>query len=508
MSEDIENQESNSADISLEHFFRQNGLGFGGRDIFCIGGGSIISRVGKIILLLLSFYDEHKKSLLSQIIVIAPPGSGRRLEHLKAQLDAGIEKGELRPPEANHPDQRFRFVELSDLRSQSVIDALVPEKCAIIVFDAAEFRNQKVEAVSSGTSLPEDFWVPQVQSLCSDLLTIATSMSCYIVLDTGELVPRRSANIEILKSLDNVGLLAGEMPDSTESILGDNIARWDQLIAGGRIGVVIRDIEALDLSQEEKAFQRVQVFHRGGLHGQALEEIEKYPITATDSFVLAKLARIAADAGAILLAAKFLEPAINGLNNVEELALAVDTAAKISEPDLEAQAAARLETLFSEHAILVERAWRQLGRAGDYDGLGLWRRTKATREQAIFLPHFPHCCPNKEFLTMAAIEAGLSKRFEDQVQHINAILTRDARLRCLPIHALDIATRRPIVSAITARSVIDVVEELALDRDENGQLRVSSEELKSPIARVIEYLASNTTDTHTRTRLLSTSPVL
>ncbi|MGY3404033.1 hypothetical protein ACVWZV_000146 [Bradyrhizobium sp. GM5.1] len=47
-----------------------------------------------------------------------------------------------------------------------------------------------------------------------------------------------------------------------------------------------------------------------------------------------------------------------------------------------------------------------------------------------------------------------------------------------------------------------MVEELALDRDENGQLRVSSEELKSPIARVIEYLASNTTDTHTRTRLL------
>ncbi|MFT4118346.1 CHAT domain-containing protein [Bradyrhizobium sp.] len=504
MAEKSENSQPNSADLTLEIYYRENGLGFGGGDIFCIGGGSIISRVGKLILLLLGFHDQQNKSPLTQIVVITPPGSLRQLDHLKAQLDAGIEKDELRQPEADHPDQRFRFIELPDLRSQSVIDAVrdVPERCAIIVFDAASFRDQKVEAVSAGTSLPEDFWVPQVRSLCADLLAITSGKNSYIVLDTGEFVPRRSTNIETLKSLDKIGLFGGEMLDSTEAILGDNTAKWDQLIAEGRIGVIIRDIEALDLNPEEKAFQRVQVFHRGGLHGQALEELERYPINATGPFVLTKLARIAADAGADFLSIKFLEPAIDGLNNVEGLALAVDTAAKISEPDLEARAAARLETLFPEHAVLQERAWRQLGRSGDYDGLAALAKSQGKARTSDLFTELSALLPKQGIPDYAAIEAGLSKRFGDQVQHIISILTRDARLRRLPIHALEIATRRPIVSSITARSVIDVAEELAVDRDENGQLRVSSEELKSPIARVIQYLASHATDTHTRTRLL------
>jgi hypothetical protein len=67
---------------------------------------------------------------------------------------------------------------------------------------------------------------------------------------------------------------------------------------------------------------------------------------------------------------------------------------------------------------------------------------------------------------------------------------------------LEIATRRTIESPITARLVLDVAEELALDRDENGQLRVPAEQLKSAIACVIEYLAGNTTDAPTRTRLV------
>jgi hypothetical protein len=364
-------EESEAVDLTLEAFYRENGLGFGGGDILCIGGGSVAARVGHLIVLLLSFHDEEERSPLSQIIVIAPPGSGPKLRGLKAQLEEGIKNGELRPPATESADQRFRFVELSDLRSESVVAEIrdAPERSAVIVYEAATFRNAKVELEPDGPSLPEDFWVPQVHSLCSELLAATRRRNCYIVLDTGELVPRRSVNIEILKSIDEVGLVAGEMADSMESILGDRLDRWDQLIAEGRIGVVIRDIEALDLSSEEKAFLRTQVFHRGGLHGQALEEIEKYPINATGPFVLAKLARIASDAGATFLAAQFLRPAIEGLNNVEGLALALDTASKISEPDLEARAAARLEKLFPEHTVLVERAWRLLGRAGDYDGL-------------------------------------------------------------------------------------------------------------------------------------------
>ncbi|MER9504697.1 CHAT domain-containing protein [Mesorhizobium sp. M0579] len=497
-------EENEASDLALEAFYRENGLGFGGGDILCIGGGTIAARVGQLILLLLSFHDKENRSPLSQIIVIAPPGSERKLRGLQAQLDEGIEKGELRPPASEHADHWFRFVELSNLRSESVIAEVrdVPEKSAIIVYNAAAFRNANVELEPDRPSLSEDFWVPQVHSLCSELIAATHEKNPYIVLDTGEFIPRRSANIEILKSLDDVGLLAGEMAGSMESILADRLDRWDQLIAEGRIGVVIRDIEVLDLRSEEKAFLRVQVFHRGGLHGQALEEIEKYPINDTGPFVLAKLARIASDAGATFLAAQFLRPSIEGLNNVEGLALALDTASKISEPDLEARAAARLEKLFPEHPVLIERAWRLLGRAGDYDGLAALAESQGNVRTRDLFKALSASLPKQGVPDYAAIEAGLSKSFEDQLQHINAILTRDARLRRLPMHALEIAIRRTIESPITARLVLSMVEELALDRDEKGEARVAAEQLKSPIARVIEYLARNTTDAHTRTRLV------
>ena len=436
--------------------------------------------------------------------MIAPPGLGAKLRSLKAQLDEGIETGELRPPASEQAEDRFRFVELSDLRSETVIAEVgdVPERSAIIICDAAAFRNAKIEPERDRPSLPEDFWVPQVHSLCSEMLAATRGKGAYIVLDTGELVPRRSDNIEILKSLDGVGLVAGEIPDSMESIPGHRLDGWDQLIAEGRIGVVIRQIEALDLSPGEKAFLRVQVFHRGGLHGQALEEIEKYPINATGPFVLAKLARIASDAGANFLAAQFLRPAIDGLNNVEGLALALDTAAKISQPDLEVRAAARLEKLFPEHAVLTERAWRQLSHKRDYNGLAALAEQHGNARTSDLFMALSASLPEQGVPDYAAIEAGLSKRFEDQVHHINAILTRDARLRRLPMHALQIATRRTVESSITARLVLEIVEELALDRDEKGQLRAPAEQLKSAIARVIEYLARNTTDPHTRTRLV------
>ncbi|MER8822712.1 hypothetical protein NKH70_23330 [Mesorhizobium sp. M0991] len=496
-------EKTESAGLTLEAYYRENYLGFGGGDIFCIGGGSIPARVGELILLLLSFHVDGGQSPLSQIVVIAPPGSASELKRLEAKLNDGVAKGELRPPASAQASERFRFIELSDLRSASVIAEVkdVPEKSAIIIHDAAVFRNADGKLEPDKPSLREDFWVPQVHSLCAEVLAATRGRNAYVVLDTGELVPRRPANIEILKSLDDVGFVAGEMVGDMDAILGDHLDRWDQLLASGRIGIVIRDIDELTSGADEKTFLRIQVFHRGGLHGQALEEIERFPINSSAPLVLTKLARIASDAGATFLAARFLRPAIDTMSNVEGLALAVDTASNISEPEIEARAAARLEKLFPDHSVLVGRNWRLLGRAGDYDGLAaLAERQGETRTRDLF-KELSALLPKQGVPDYAGIEASLSKRYEDQLQQVNAILTRDAQRRQLPMHALEIATRRAIDSPITARLVLSIVENLALDRDATGQLRVPAEQLKSAIAKVIEYLARNTTDAHTRTRL-------
>ncbi|WP_292325406.1 CHAT domain-containing protein [Mesorhizobium sp.] len=490
----------------LEEFYRENGIGFGGGDIFCTGPGPVDERLKLLIQPLVCFHDEKGHSPFAQILVVVPPtiGIGRSLRSLEAKLNAWSVSKRLRSPEAEKSGDWFRFVEVADLRSALVVAAVqgLPRQSVIIVSEAASFRDEELPARIDidRTNLREDFWAPQVHALCLRLLSATAGQDSYILLDTGEVTPRRPENVKLLKSIGRVGVMGGEIRGNSESILGDHLAKWEQLLSEGRVGSVLQEIESLPLSSEEKSFFRIQMLSRAEFHGQALEEIERFPIVSDVApVVLCKLARIASDGGATFLAARFLKSAVEELDTVESLALAVDTAWDISEDGLEAKAAARLAKLFPGHPVLKRRQLRQLAATGDYRALAV--STDHSAERRSLFAAMTESVPDTGTPDYAGIRSKLQAEFPSLRGLIQSVLIQDARRRQLPIHALALAISASVDDSGAARVILDLVGDLLLDRDEKGGLRADLDQLSAATAKVVGYLAQNPADSNTRTRL-------
>lgn len=487
---------------SLEAFYEQNGCDWGAGDLFCIGGGKLLAKLQQFVRVLGGFHDSQGYTPFAQIIVVTPPEAAARLQAYEAAINHKVNDSPLRPQAAKDKGPWLQIKEAPDLRVSSVLSVLadIASQSAVIVLDAARFRETGPLPENPQFNLREDVWVPHVHALCSNLTSLAEEAQSYFIVDTGELKPGRDSNLEILVSLDKVGFAAAEGAENGETLLAGRLQAWDQYLSEGTLGPVFQEIDVLPLKSEEKAFFKIQMLNRAGLHGQALEEIEKFsPDSDFSPLVLCKLARIAADSGATFLAAQFLRPAVDKLSTIEGLALAIDVASEISERDIEETAALHLEQLFPEHPVLLDRQLKRLDADDDYEGLAkLWERL-GNAEMSELCSALAKLLPSESVADYAAIRKTLIQRFDSW--QVNLLLVRHARRRKLFMHALDIATSGKIDRPAAARFILNIVEDLTLTRDEQGHLVISGEQLKDAIAKVIAYLAENPTDGHTRSRL-------
>src|SRR6266446_1614084 len=87
--------EGNSARMTLQeglpHFFRQNGLGFGSVDIFCLGTPKPAERVHAVIGALLGFRNTDGHSPIRRFTVVVPNIAANRSGSLRA-LRARLER--------------------------------------------------------------------------------------------------------------------------------------------------------------------------------------------------------------------------------------------------------------------------------------------------------------------------------------------------------------------------------------------------------------------------------
>lgn len=499
----VENEGNDKpAPNSLEAFYEQNGCDWGAGDLFCIGGGKLLARLRQFLRVLGAFHDHQGYTPFAQIIVVTPPDSAALLRDYEIATNRKVNESPLRSPAAKDEGPWLQVREAVDLRVSSVLSALadVASQSAVLVLDAARFRETGPIPEIPQLNLREDVWVPHVHALCSKLVNLAEDAQSYFVVDTGELKPGRDSNLEILMSLDKIGFVSAEEAENGEALLAGRLQAWDQYLAQGTLGPVFQEIDALPLKPEENAFFKIQMLNRAGLHGQALEEIEQFsPDSDFSPLVLCKLSRIAADAGATFLAAQFLRAAADKLSTVEGLALAIDVASEISERDIEERAAVRLEQLFPEHPALRDRQLTRLDDRDDYEGLAkLWERL-GNAEMSELCSASAKLLPAEGVADYAAIRKTLVQRFNSW--HVDLLLVRHARRRKLFMHALDVATSGQIERPAAAHLILNIVEDLTLTRDQQGRLVISGEQLKDAIAKVIAYLAENPTDSHTRSRL-------
>jgi hypothetical protein len=163
-----------------------------------------------------------------------------------------------------------------------------------------------------------------------------------------------------------------------EQLLHETADQCMAQVDHGRVGAALKLLDTLpDRLEAEKQFLRIQTLHRAGLHGLALQEIERMPLSgAVDVPALVRLASIATDAGAQPLAHQFLTRAAEAAETEHNLAMVLRESLRTPLPMLRDALAERLRTINTESPELlrydIARA-SAVGRYGDASALAAKR---------------------------------------------------------------------------------------------------------------------------------------
>lgn len=493
----------------LERYYTNNGLGFDGADIFLLGHTSLDANIDRLLRLFLQFRDAEGNSPIAEILAIMPPFTftADECERVRQKASKWLTLNNAHLPPGSDPAHWFRLVVTTDLRSLSVVEFArsASKRSVVIVLSAANFFDQDVDTEmqrGSAAYIAEDIWVPQLHALCSRLVNVARDQEIHVVIDSGKLSPRRQQNQELLESIEYAGVMGVGEKDDGETYVAENLGEWQRLLSTGHIGQVLTAINSFEAwSDTEKALYRIQMLDRAGMPGQALEEIEKIEtLDGVPPLVLVRLSIIAGNAGATVLATRFLEASVDRLNTADGLLMALDASDRISSETLGNQIATKIETLIPGHIALKHRHLERLRESGEFGELakGLDGDENAKSVRDFFLA-LANVLPQAGIPSYADIRRELEKDFPKRSEEIRSLLARDALRRKLPFHALDIISPINVGRTADAHLFLDAIEFLVVGRSE-GAVGIG-DQLKSAVAEVIRYLAENPDSAFVRTRL-------
>lgn len=489
---------------------------FGAADIFNLDYQKPSNRAAILITALMGIVDGEGRSAVTRYVVVTPPD--RPDITLEAIWSDIVEVFPLLAGwklEAQHEaffKRKISVVPTRDLGIGAVLDILAgqPEQAAVIVTEAASFRDEDVGpfiAPPAETPLiPEDVWAPHVHALASKSIAIARERVLYVALDTDRMSPRREELRSLLEAVDGCGVVGSDSAEDPETILAARIDEWDAWLRQGRLGPVLQEIDALPAKMEiNKRYLRIQVMFKAGLAAQALEMIraETAEERDIDRGSRVKLARMAQEANADRLAAEILAPAAGELDNREDLESALGTASRIGESALEAALAARLEALFpASPGVRRHKVRGALDRrefeaaadlfAGEDPASERFYRAIAAAFASTEIP---------DYLALIA-SAGDDQDLADAYRMASV---SDALHRKLSSDALDLAIPLPQSAAQVERGIsllVQTLEALFIGRAADGSLAVADERIEDAVLAVIDALGEDSGRQHARVRLV------
>lgn len=341
-------------------FIQKNPDVLGGGDIYNITGGKPVARAGQLAAMLAGIGLEDGERALRRYMIIIPASDDAEAAAELAwnQFTNAFKQLAGRALEQSENDwfrSRFKVGSAPDSRISSLLTLIgeQPERTAVIVTKAATYRDDTVEPfVADGARTllaPEDIWAPQLHALAKAAMTIADRKTLYVALDADEISPVQPDLQNLILSVDRCGAMGATSRSNLETIVTPRAAQWDRWIAEGKVGLALRDVDAMPNEVDpHKAFLRVQLLHKAGLHLEALAAIRSELMVrgVDDPYARVRLARIATDAGASGLARELLEPCIDKLESREDLESALGTLRSIGADALEKQAADLLEARY------------------------------------------------------------------------------------------------------------------------------------------------------------------
>jgi hypothetical protein len=500
----------------LSGFIAQSPAIFGSVDILNIDYLHPLDRAGILAAVLTGLKTSDHRPAVRSIVVVTAPETDVETADTRARstlmgtlrLLAGRE---LPASALEWFRTRFKVISSPDVRSRSllVLIAEQQEHAAVIVADAANYRDENVEAyIAPGAAtplLPQDVWVPQVHALATASVEVARERKLYVALDTGRLTPTRGALYDLLLSIDGCGVMGSSNEQDLWTILGQRVGPWDQWIREGYLGRVLREIQELPPAFDaNKPFLRIQMVHRAGHFNEALQAIRQELELGRniDPSSRVKLARIAEDANASRLASELLGPAVDQLDSIEDLESALATAHDSGNEELEDRVAARLAVIFPNSPGIRTRKRRIMAAARDYGGIADILTRQGDDQAASFfreLARFLSGTQTPDYLGLiasAAGDTGLAEAFR-------MACVQDALQRHLLLHAFELALPIPATPQQSNRGerlLVQVLEAIFLWA-RKGSLPVSDEQLEMAVLALIERLATDPANPRLRVSL-------
>jgi hypothetical protein len=499
-------------------YYANNGVDFRSADILCFGSTGADKRLA-LLVSALSRHDDTLSQISRFLVVLQPDDRGGTVaeDRLTLEIEAALAReNELSGNSKKSVITRdcFLIARSPDLRIQSLLTIIrnAEPQSVVIVREAAEYRAEGVSPFTNNEAslptLPEDLWVPHLHALAKAVMQVIEATGVSVVLDTGRLPPYRKQLRELLESVEGCGVLGARIDDAPFAVLASRVDQWDAWLSAGRLGAVLKDIDSLPAAlNADKPFLRIQLLHRAGLHGQALAAIEdELQISADASpFSSVKLARIAADAGSSVLAARLLRPAIDDLTSREGLQLALATAADINNSELWDQVAARLQAMFPDSPSLSRHRAAALISSRNYrDAATALANVPGSEELSNLYKLLAECLTEDGVPNYVSALEQVTSLKPHQSTRARAMCVQDALSRGLLVHAFTLANAGETSEDLARRTVaqlIEVTERLFLSRDSTGNTAVGLEDIKLAVINIVKYLSRNPADSEIRMRL-------
>ncbi|WP_346899619.1 hypothetical protein [uncultured Roseibium sp.] len=371
---------------------------WGNADVFAVGRHDSIFRLGEIAGYLSMMGDKEGNPVISSVCVILPPSGGRCEHEMHEEIRNGIRQAFLRFEKDEKRVVQFVERTITDLQifqasnfDQNTLIKLISredKKQAIIIGEAALYRSQHVNLPEKDTHLSEDIWCAHLHHLMEISEKIALSSNNYILMDAGEEIPARTSNVDLLKSVGNVGLCGNILKEdiAPEDVIS-LVSEIQCLIDAGAVGKALSCIENEDsFTDLRKLYLRLMVYQQAGFQDKASDTLDEADedISLLDSYNLIGIAKIAAEIGRDDFAQTLLQRALPELLRLTELEFALQIALKTHRQWLIETIRERIRALHPNSELLRSIDGRSAALAGEYKKASdLLCASASTKEQEI-----------------------------------------------------------------------------------------------------------------------------
>ena len=349
-------------------------------DVFAFGRRDSISRLGEIAAYISMMSDKNGNPRADSVRIVLPPPGARDRQAMVEEVKEGMRRAYRRfelddAKTAPFVEEVFAKVEVERAEDFAAVslDALLAtakDRQAVIVGEASHYRFDTVVASNDGPRLPEDDWCRHLHAVMLAAEQRARASGSYIILDIGQALPSREANLELLKSAGDVGLCGGS--DADELTPEEVIAKVDaayEAAAAGEVGRAILLIEKDDrLSELRKWILRLVVFERAGMRDEVSRILDDSvgTIASLKGENLLGVARIAAGVDRDDYAQDLVERALPTLVAANDLENALKISLDTRRRPLIERVRERLRGLHPRSHLLASVDARAAARAGDY----------------------------------------------------------------------------------------------------------------------------------------------